>query len=85
MAREVAYSRDALNALRAMPANLAGRIRAKVAQLAEDPASLSANVIRMAGTPVLYRLRVGDWRVVYSDDGLVLAILRVGPRGGIYD
>jgi len=33
-----------------------------------------------------YRLRVGDWRVIYEleDDRLVMLLLEVGPRGGIY-
>jgi len=30
------------------------------------------------------RLRVGDWRVI-KDDGAVLAVLEIGPLGGIYD
>ena len=31
------------------------------------------------------RLRVGDWRVIMDEDGNVLAVLDIGPRGGIYD
>jgi len=31
------------------------------------------------------RLRVGDWRVIMDDQGNVLAILDIGPRGGVYD
>jgi mRNA-degrading endonuclease RelE of RelBE toxin-antitoxin system len=33
-----------------------------------------------------YRLRIGDWRVIYElhDDRLVMLVLEVGPRGGIY-
>lgn len=30
------------------------------------------------------RLRVGDWRVIMHD-GVVLAVLDIGPRGGVYD
>jgi len=29
------------------------------------------------------RLRVGDWRVIMDDQGNVLAVLDIGPRGGI--
>jgi mRNA interferase RelE/StbE len=32
-----------------------------------------------------YRLRVGDWRVIFDRDGVVLAILEIGPRGSIYE
>jgi len=33
-----------------------------------------------------YRLGVGDWRVIYElqDDRLVMLVLEVGSRGGIY-
>jgi mRNA-degrading endonuclease RelE of RelBE toxin-antitoxin system len=33
-----------------------------------------------------YRLRIGDWRVIYElhDDRLVMLVLEVGPRRGIY-
>ena len=33
-----------------------------------------------------YRLRIGDWRVIYElhDDELVMLVLELGARGGIY-
>jgi mRNA interferase RelE/StbE len=31
------------------------------------------------------RLRVGDWRVVFTEDGHVLAVIRIAPRGGVYE
>jgi mRNA interferase RelE/StbE len=30
-------------------------------------------------------LRVGDWRVIYTEELLVLLVLKVAPRGGAYD
>lgn len=37
------------------------------------------------GEDIEYRLRVGDWRVLFSylDDGTLL-VHRIGPRGDIY-
>lgn len=67
-----------------MPAKEAKRIVAKVEQYASDPKSLANNVKALAGSPYI-RLRVGDWRVVMDDRGNVLGILRIGPRGSIYD
>lgn len=66
-----------------MPANTARQITAKIEQYAADPASLANNVVRLQGREG-FRLRVGDWRVIFSDDGVVLAIMNVGPRGGVY-
>jgi hypothetical protein len=26
-----------------------------------------------------------DWRVIFREDGVVLAIIRIAPRGEVYD
>lgn len=88
MSKRVEYSRDALKALRRLDRKTAARIVAKVAQLAADPASLAGNVKALKGgakegSPLM-RLRVSDWRVIYRD-GLVIAVIRVAPRGSAYD
>ncbi len=33
-----------------------------------------------------FRLRVGDWRVIYEiqDDQVVILVLKIAPRGGVY-
>lgn len=67
-----------------MPAGMAKRIRAKIWQYAEKPEGLSNNVVRLQGSPY-FRLRVGDWRVIFDDQGVVLLVIRIGPRGGVYD
>lgn len=82
--REVSFSKSSLQTLRRMPVNVAATIRAKIVQYAQDPTSLARNVTRLKGRTG-WRLRVGDWRVIFDDDGVVLAILAIGPRGGIYD
>jgi mRNA interferase RelE/StbE len=66
-----------------MPANTAKRIMGKVEDYATDPAPQANNVTALKGRDGI-RLRVGDWRVVMSDEGQVLAVLDVGPRGGVY-
>lgn len=66
-----------------MPANQAIRIRAKIDQYAAEPESLANNVTQLVGSDRL-RLRVGDWRVIMTADLLVVAVIDIGPRGGIY-
>lgn len=83
--KQIAYSKDALRTLRKMPANVSKLIRGKIEQYAADPASLANNVIALKGEPDVYRMRIGDWRVLFSEDGAVIAIIRVAPRGGAYD
>ncbi len=81
---DIAYTRDALKSLRRMPVNEAKRIRRKIEAYAADPASQANNVLRLRGRSG-FRLRVGDWRVIFDRQGNVMAILAVGPRGGIYE
>jgi mRNA interferase RelE/StbE len=83
--KAVAYSQLALKTLGRIPTNEARRIRGKIEQYAADPKSLANNVTALKGRHPLLRLRVGDWRVIMNDGGVVLAIVEVGPRGGIYD
>lgn len=66
-----------------MPANTASRIVAKIEAYAVDPSSQQNNVKALRGTSLI-RLRVGDWRVIMQD-GVVLNILNIGPRGGVYE
>ena len=71
--------------LRRIPKNVARTIDQKIKQLAENPYALNNNVTHLTGAPG-YRLRVGDWRVIYKlhDDTQILEILKIGPRGGVY-
>ncbi|MBT9247690.1 type II toxin-antitoxin system RelE/ParE family toxin (plasmid) [Gemmobacter fulvus] len=82
--KQISYTKAAIRALRRMPANTAVLIRSKIEAYAQDPASQGNNLRALKGREGI-RLRVGDWRVVMDDQGNVLAVLDIGPRGGIYD
>lgn len=82
--KQISYTRTAIRALRRMPANTATLIRAKIEAYAYDPAS-QANNVKALKVREGVRLRVGDWRVILDDQGNVLAVLDIGPRGGIYE
>ncbi|MGF1614294.1 MAG: type II toxin-antitoxin system RelE/ParE family toxin [Gammaproteobacteria bacterium] len=82
--KRVSYTKAAIRALRRMPTNTAMLIRSKIEAFAQDPASQANNVKSLKGREGI-RLRVGDWRVIMDDQGTVLAVLDIGPRGGIYD
>lgn len=83
--KQVSYTRAAIRALRRMPANTATLIRSKIDAYAVDPASQANNNVKALKGRAGIRLRIGDWRVIMDDQGYVLAILDIGPRGGIYD
>jgi mRNA interferase RelE/StbE len=82
--KQISYTKVAIRALRRMPANTALLIRSKIEAYATDPASQGNNV-RSLKERAGIRLRVGNWRVIMDDQGNVLAVLDVGPRGSVYD
>ncbi|WP_426236419.1 type II toxin-antitoxin system RelE family toxin [Pararhizobium sp. DWP1-1-3] len=72
-----------MKALTRMPATDAKRIRQKVQQYAENPASLANNVKKLRGVDY-YRLQVGDWRVIFTEGGLVIDVIKIAGRGDVY-
>jgi mRNA interferase RelE/StbE len=72
-------------ALAKIPVNWQKRIVAKIRETAVNPYAPNNNLTKLQGRNG-YRLRVGDWRVIYElqDDRLVMLVLEVGSRGGIY-
>lgn len=82
--RRIVYSRAAIRTLRRIPANTAQRIRVKIEQYADSPDSLANNIKALKGEPGYFRLRVSGWRVIFREDGQVVAVIRVAPRGAAY-
>jgi mRNA interferase RelE/StbE len=81
----IEYTEDAAKALKSMPRNVAATIQTKIKGLARDPYS-APNVKKLTGRDG-YRLRVGDWRVLFeiNDGKLVIVVLAVKPRGEAYE
>ena len=71
----------AVRQLRAIPQPAALTILRALAPLGDDPRRLDANVKKLAGYEDRYRLRVGDYRVIYDvmDGQLVILVVGVGP------
>jgi mRNA interferase RelE/StbE len=81
--KAVSYTRTAVRALQ-RHANRAALIRSKISAYAKDPASQANNVKQLSGSDA-FRLRVGDFRVLFTETDTTLTILDLGPRGDIYD
>jgi mRNA interferase RelE/StbE len=77
---------EADRAMRRMPRNTAHRIRSKILALAQDPFARNPNVKKLSGRQA-WRLRIGDWRALYTvdTDNQIISIMVIRPRGSAYD
>jgi mRNA interferase RelE/StbE len=80
----VTFARSARKELEALDPPLAARVLARIEALAIDPWPAGARKLR--GAQRLWRIRIGDYRIVYSVDGgqHVVDIVRVRHRRDVY-
>jgi mRNA interferase RelE/StbE len=74
----------ALRQLRKLPKDALQRIRTATEALREEPRP--DGVAKLAGTHDLWRIKVGDHRVIYTiaDDVTVVTVVRIGHRREVY-
>lgn len=84
MTYEVRISRRAVKALASIERRDQSRIRAVIDLLAENPRPPAC--VALAGEHGVYRVRVGDYRVLYEvlDGVLVVQVIAVGHRREVY-
>ncbi|MEM6560910.1 MAG: type II toxin-antitoxin system RelE/ParE family toxin [Planctomycetota bacterium] len=68
--------------LRRLSPDIARRIIDKVAGMEED---LHGDVKRLTELSPAYRLRIGDWRVLFDVDDSLISIFRVLHRSKAYE
>jgi mRNA interferase RelE/StbE len=81
----VVATKSFVRSLSRLPPNWQKRIAAKIDEVAANPYASNRNLTKLQGRNG-YRLRVGDWRVIYElhDERLVMLLVEMGPSGGIY-
>jgi len=84
MRYEIIIRPTAEKSLDKIPRPVRRRIADELEELRSNPHP--AGVIKLAGYENLWRIRVGDYRVVYEihDDQLVILVLRVAHRKDVY-
>lgn len=83
----ITWETKALKDLKAIEPKTRDRIVGKIVQYAADPTSQANNVKHLSGSE-FYRLRVGDYRVIFSlagDVATVMAVNRVRHRREAYE
>ena len=81
----VLIKRQAAKKLQSLPRNERTRVAEKIQMLGFDPDDPSLDVKKLQGEP-FYRLRVGNWRVIFDrqDAVKIIAVERIKPRGDAY-
>jgi mRNA interferase RelE/StbE len=81
----ILISKKALKELKNVPERERKSIKDRISKLAFFPL-IRLDVKKLKGQQNVYRLRVGDYRVVfeYDKEEKIVKILKIGKRGGIY-
>lgn len=79
----VRWSTNALKSLDALDPLVRGRVLSKVTWLGENFDSIALEKLH-GELKTVYKLRVGDYRAIYSIHGNVITIEAVGHRRNIY-
>ncbi len=81
---KIVFQKSAGKALEALPRSVSERITLKINTLKENPRP--QGVKKLVGSENLYRIRIGDYRVVYSifEKVLIIEIIRIGDRKDVY-
>ena len=79
---KIVWDEKAYDYLNKLEPNISRRILKKVDELSENP--FSKDIKRLKGSDD-FRLRVGDYRVIFAIEQNKIQILKVGHRKNIYD
>lgn len=81
---QVIIHRKAERVLKRLDGDTLERIRRAIGGLASEPRPIGYK--KLSGYENLYRIRVGDWRIIYAieDKQLIVLVLEISPRGGAY-
>ena len=84
MKYRVDISANAQRSMRKIPKKDQERLLAAMTKLGDDPRP--HGTVKMEGEDRSYRIRVGVYRIIYDifDDVLIVEVVRVGHRQGVY-
>ena len=80
----IEWKRSATKELRSLPTHMVKRIVEAVTELSTNP--FPQGVRKLSGAQHTYRIREGDYRVVYTVTAslMVIEVIRVGHRKEVY-
>lgn len=80
----IQIQKPAKKILARLPQDVFRRMTVAISALAHEPRPFGCK--RLAGMHDSYRIRVGDWRIIYTieDDILLVVVIEIAPHGGTY-
>lgn len=84
MAYRLEFKPSVVESLAKIPQTDRKRIAKQIDRLADNPRPIGA--VKLAGDDDLYRVRAGNYRVIYQiqDQALLVLVVRIGHRGDVY-
>jgi len=82
--KEILYSKSAYKYLSKLHKPKARQIVTAINKLPDEEQSKSLDIKKIKGIENLYRLRVDDYRVLFTPEHEVIKIDKIDSRGGIY-
>lgn len=84
MSYTIEFSRRAEREFKGLPKGVQLRLVPKIDSLADDPRP--RGVKKLEGEEELYRIRVGDYRVIYQvqDKALIVLVIKIADRKEVY-
>ena len=81
---QIEFTKGAIKQLNKLPKNIKERIDVRILDLSTEPRP--DGVKKIKGDENSYRIRIGDYRVIYEiyDDILLISVVIVGHRSKIY-
>jgi mRNA interferase RelE/StbE len=83
---KVVFQKSAYKEYRQLPKGVKSRVDRTLEILAIDPLSEVLRFKKIKGKENHFRIRVGDYRIIYSpqNDVLVVRVIRIGHRRDVY-
>lgn len=84
MTYRIEFVKQAAKQFKALPTQEQQRLQPKIDALATEPRPVG--VVKLSGEQDLYRIRVGDYRIIYNIQGdqLLILVVKIGHRRDVY-
>ncbi len=84
MTYQIEFVNQAAKQFRTLPVQIQEQLKAKIDALSTNPRP--HGITKLAGEDDLYRIRSGDYRIIYTiqDRQLLILIVKIGHRRDVY-